>query len=185
MFVQFINPIVTSSFIIGLDLATPFSDTNSGPILVRKNQKGIIMKKMALIFIGLLLSQSIVHAQLVGYTQIPAERLDSYKESILLAIAESKINVDSECGNYSVLKGAQTMYLQENSNQPLILAEFKGSERSFTMMYTTDTTFKRITNVQLKFTEYNHSNVNNGDLKNPKIDENSNEKSSIRNCVRN
>lgn len=139
------------------------------------------MKKIALAFIGLLLSQSIVHAEMAGYQKVPADRIDSYKEAIRQAIGD--LRIESDCLNNSILNGAQEIYLQKTSNQPLIIAVFKGSAKALSMIYTSDASFKKIINVQQKLTMYTSATVNMGDLRNPEMVVQTTEKNQILECV--
>ena len=124
------------------------------------------MKKIIVTVLGLLALNSVAHADIAGYKKVPTDQQHAYAEAIILANDGDK--EFGMCGIDANDLLSTIIYIQEQSNQPLIVLEtarFGGAVQR--IILTSDASLKKITGGT--YEQYFWRNVNHGDLVHPNM----------------
>ncbi len=124
------------------------------------------MKNIMATFLGFLMVQSTAFAQDSGYRKLTDSEQANYSRSLVNALAGQ---VNDSC--MGVIQQGLEMYIHENAGQPLLIAVDKTSKNSAkkTVKITTDSTYKKIINVEGELSFEVTKNVEKGNFLNPNL----------------
>ncbi|MCB0369187.1 MAG: hypothetical protein KDD45_06950 [Bdellovibrionales bacterium] len=122
------------------------------------------------IFLGLILNSS----AWAGYQEIPQDRLESYKVATILAGQKSSFTHCAVSGylehndvqDYITI--ATSGRIDSSGSQPILIFEYETSGKKYLATVSSTSDYKLL--VSIKVEEFIWSDVNTGDLQNPRIE---------------
>lgn len=122
------------------------------------------------IFLGLILSSS----AWAGYQGIPQDRLESYKKATVLAGQKSSLAHCTVSGSLEhndvqdYITMATSGRIDSSGSQPILIFEHEASGKKYLAIVISTSDYKLL--VSVKVEEFIWSDVNTGDLQNPRIE---------------
>lgn len=108
-------------------------------------------------------------ATFAGYKQVDPADAPAYSAALQRGI--DGLQIDSKCMTKQIIQNAEGFYLQENSNQPLLIALLRDQRTRTvaTAIFTTDSEFQKITSIREAKTVLSYETELEGDLRTPKL----------------